>query len=226
MANTRAQKTAQNLSTLTTAGDIAYASAAGTPARLGIGTTGQVLNVASGLPAWATASASALTLIKRASTSGAVSTGTTFDSVFTSTYQVYKIVIEYWTSGTRDDDAIFKWRKAAASVTAGYYSAGNEIDISNSGVSLGGSNSGSYTLSLSIGEAASADPGMFEIMVNHKSGNTVYPAMVCSGIAGGSGGIHMNQIAGWSVESNIDGFILSTAANMACSVAVYGLAKS
>jgi hypothetical protein len=46
MANTRAQKTAQNLSTLTTAGDIAYASAAGTPARLGIGSSAQVLTVA------------------------------------------------------------------------------------------------------------------------------------------------------------------------------------
>ena len=54
MANTRAQKTAQNLSTLTTAGDIAYASAAGTPARLGIGSSAQVLTVASGVPSWAT----------------------------------------------------------------------------------------------------------------------------------------------------------------------------
>jgi hypothetical protein len=44
-------------STLTTTGDIYYASAANTPARLGIGTTGQVLNVSGGLPAWATASA-------------------------------------------------------------------------------------------------------------------------------------------------------------------------
>ena len=40
-----------------TTGDIIYASAANTPARLGIGTTGQVLNVAAGLPAWATVSA-------------------------------------------------------------------------------------------------------------------------------------------------------------------------
>ena len=37
-----------------TTGDIIYASAANTPARLGIGTTGQVLNVAAGVPAWAT----------------------------------------------------------------------------------------------------------------------------------------------------------------------------
>jgi hypothetical protein len=54
MANTRAQKTAQNLSTLTTAGDLAYASAAGTPARLGIGSSAQVLTVAAGVPSWAT----------------------------------------------------------------------------------------------------------------------------------------------------------------------------
>jgi len=54
MANTRAQKTAQNLSTLTTAGDMSYASAAGTPARLGIGSSAQVLTVASGIPSWAT----------------------------------------------------------------------------------------------------------------------------------------------------------------------------
>ena len=43
-------------STLTTTGDTLYASAANSPARLGIGSTGQVLTVASGLPSWATPS--------------------------------------------------------------------------------------------------------------------------------------------------------------------------
>jgi hypothetical protein len=41
-------------STLTTTGDIYYASAANTPARLGIGSTGNVLTVASGIPSWST----------------------------------------------------------------------------------------------------------------------------------------------------------------------------
>lgn len=41
-----------NISPLTTAGDIIYESAAPTPARLGIGSTGQVLTVVAGLPAW------------------------------------------------------------------------------------------------------------------------------------------------------------------------------
>jgi hypothetical protein len=39
---------------LTTTGDTIYASGASTPARLGIGTTGQVLTVSGGVPAWAT----------------------------------------------------------------------------------------------------------------------------------------------------------------------------
>ena len=41
-------------STLTTTGDIYYASAANTPARLGIGSTDQVLKVTGGVPVWAT----------------------------------------------------------------------------------------------------------------------------------------------------------------------------
>lgn len=42
--------------TTTTTGDILYASAANTPSRLGIGSTGQVLTVSGGIPAWATPS--------------------------------------------------------------------------------------------------------------------------------------------------------------------------
>jgi hypothetical protein len=40
----------------TTTGDTIYASSANTPARLGVGTTGQVLTVAGGVPTWATPS--------------------------------------------------------------------------------------------------------------------------------------------------------------------------
>jgi hypothetical protein len=47
--------------TLTTTGDIYYASAAGTPARLGIGSTNQVLKVTGGLPVWGSGSAGNLT---------------------------------------------------------------------------------------------------------------------------------------------------------------------
>ena len=49
LANGAIQKTLT-----TTIGDIIYASSANTPARLGIGSTGQVLTVAGGVPTWAT----------------------------------------------------------------------------------------------------------------------------------------------------------------------------
>ena len=52
-------------STLTTTGDTFYASAANTPARLAIGSTGQVLTVAGGLPSWATPATLTLTLNPR-----------------------------------------------------------------------------------------------------------------------------------------------------------------
>jgi hypothetical protein len=41
----------------TTTGDIIYASGSNTPARLGIGSEGQVLSVSSGIPAWSTPAA-------------------------------------------------------------------------------------------------------------------------------------------------------------------------
>ena len=43
---------------MTTTGDIIYSASGSTPARLGIGATGQVVTVASGLPSWATPASS------------------------------------------------------------------------------------------------------------------------------------------------------------------------
>ena len=63
---------------MTTTGDIIYSSSGSTPARLGIGTTGQVLNVASGIPAWATPASGGMTII---STGTLSSTGLTFSSI-------------------------------------------------------------------------------------------------------------------------------------------------
>jgi hypothetical protein len=50
-------------SLLTATGDMIYASAASTPARLGIGTAGQVLTVSGGVPAWTTIAAGGVTSV-------------------------------------------------------------------------------------------------------------------------------------------------------------------
>ena len=58
----------------TTTGDLIYAASANTPARLGIGSTGQVLSVSGGVPAWATVAAGSMTLLSTTTLSGASTT--------------------------------------------------------------------------------------------------------------------------------------------------------
>jgi hypothetical protein len=55
---------------MTTTGDTIYSSSGSTPARLGIGTTGQVLAVSSGVPAWTTLASSAPTMYEERFTAG------------------------------------------------------------------------------------------------------------------------------------------------------------
>jgi hypothetical protein len=80
-----------NDSLLTTTGDTIYASGANTPARLGIGTSGQVLSVSGGVPAWATVSSGAMTQI--ADTTLTTSTADITFSSIPSTYNHLKVVI-------------------------------------------------------------------------------------------------------------------------------------
>lgn len=67
---TRARDVANIDGLLTTTGDTYYASAAGTPARLGIGSTSQVLTVSGGVPSWAAPAAGGMTVIATGTLTG------------------------------------------------------------------------------------------------------------------------------------------------------------
>jgi len=67
---------------MTTTGDTIYSSSGSTPARLGIGSTGQVLTVAAGIPSWSTISAGGMTLLQSLSLSGSSTTSSTFSSAY------------------------------------------------------------------------------------------------------------------------------------------------
>ena len=70
-------------STLSTTGDIYYASSANTPARLGIGSTDQVLKVSGGVPAWATpAAGGGMTLLSTTALSGSSVTISSIDQTY------------------------------------------------------------------------------------------------------------------------------------------------
>ena len=68
---------------MTTTGDTIYASSGSTPARLGIGSTGQVLTVSGGVPSWATpAGGGGQTLLETITLSGASVTSSTISGSY------------------------------------------------------------------------------------------------------------------------------------------------
>jgi hypothetical protein len=87
---TRARDVANIDGLLTTTGDTYYASAAGTPARLGIGSSGQVLTVSGGVPTWATASSGGMTLLETGSLTGASVTTGSLSQSYNSLYVVLR----------------------------------------------------------------------------------------------------------------------------------------
>ena len=110
--------------TVTTAGDILYASGSATVARLGIGTASQVLSVSGGVPAWTTpAGGGGMTLIATATPSAA--TTVSFTSI-PGTYKhlqliytnIYQNVGGYWTIRLNGDSSTnYFWRQLAANTS-------------------------------------------------------------------------------------------------------------
>ena len=89
--------TTKALNPSTTLGDIEYrSSTANTNTRLGIGTTGQVLSVSGGVPAWSTVSSGGMTLLSTTTLSGASTTISSIDQ----TYKNLQIVIRNFDGNT------------------------------------------------------------------------------------------------------------------------------
>ena len=130
--------------TLTTTGDIYYASAANTPARLGIGSTGQLLTVASGIPSWATpAGGSGLTLIERATFSS--TTSIISGSVFSATYENYLILITV-NSMTGSPAFEMRMRTGSTTTTTGYTFAQANASTSSTASQYAASNTVGWDL--------------------------------------------------------------------------------
>ena len=221
--------TAITASTLTTTGDIIYASAANTPARLGIGTTGQVLNVASGLPAWATpaVATSGLTLITRQTFTTVTTTTTSFDGCFTSAYKNYMIAFDNLDSSVNGAFLYFQYRYAGPTTqTNSYYGACWNFD--HNGTTLGTTSAGASQLSvIKIGSSGSSSAGtQVNMYINGVGNSSEKPAM--SGL--GSGNTNTGPtISGVTQDTarTYTGFILSASSgNISGTVSVYGLAKA
>lgn len=101
---------------MTTTGDTIYSSSGSTPARLGIGSTGQVLTVAAGVPSWATPASGGMTLISTTTLSG---TSITISSI-PQTYNHLQLVVTGFVPGTNQHYQAFDFYTGSSSSVGGY----------------------------------------------------------------------------------------------------------
>ena len=221
---TRARDVANIDGLLTTTGDTYYASAAGTPARLGIGTTGQILNVAAGVPAWTTASSGAMTLVTRASFSAVATTGTTFDNIFTSTYDTYLVVIEKLTNTLNGGDLQFQLRTSGPTTKATqYYGASYEYPYNSTTIiHQQQSATSEYTLTASGGDSGQPTSAILYFNNVGPSGGRAkwYGSGAPEGVRTATfGGMNDGSAAYLGLLFKAD------TGNVTGTIAVYGLAK-
>jgi hypothetical protein len=109
---------------MTTTGDTIYSSSGSTPARLGIGSTGQVLTVSGGVPTWATAAGGAFTQLATGTLSG---TTLTISSI-NQTYQHLYLIVNSAQVGTGNaNPLVFRANSNSDSI---YSSKGGTVSAS------------------------------------------------------------------------------------------------
>jgi hypothetical protein len=207
---------------MTTTGDTIYSSSGSTPARLGIGSTGQILTVAGGVPTWATPSAgsSGMTLIARTDFSNVASQA--FDGVFTSTYRSYLVIVEKLYSATATDDALIQMRYAGPTTeTSAYYQKAAKWNGSWAGLSSGAGSS----FSISDACGTNADYLSAQIYFNGVGNTSEQANMNFTAIDSYSG---QNPVIGAGVlatNRTWTGLLFkSSSSNITGRVAIYGLA--
>lgn len=206
--------TTKALNPSTTLGDIEYRSAtANTNTRLAIGTTGQVLTVAGGVPSWAAAS-SGFVLLN--TTSFSASASTSVNDVFSTTYDNYKIVI--YTSADSDRDILLRLRVGGTdNQTASSYLWHRQASFA--GTALLADNTNSYWNIGASGTAAKY-PQIVEL------GNPFIAEATGIAATGGRHGLTQVITGYHNQNTSYTGFtILPNSGNLTGKVSVYGYAK-
>ena len=140
-------------------GDLVVGTGADTFARLPVGTNGYTLVADSSVSPtglkWA-APSSGLTLIKTATFSNVADTGTTFDDVFSSSYDNYVVVINQLYGATSASDPQFQFRYAGPTTQVGTY-RWNYAE--NNGTSFGFGNGTAPQNEVTLGSAIGGSAG-------------------------------------------------------------------
>ena len=211
--------TLKALNPQTTTGALAYRSAvSNVNTALTIGSTGQVLTVASGVPSWATPSSGALTKVQASTFTAVANTSTTFDGVFTSTYKKYIVVFNGCISsgGVAVD---IRLRVAGVSQSSNY-GLSNQTDYTGGSTNVLSNNAAS----VNVGTWATGIGTNLNLLFT-AVGNASERAAV--GGIGSSGSAYGVLTVGFVGNTGVvDGFIITpTSGTITGTITVYGLAN-
>jgi hypothetical protein len=208
---------------MTTTGDTIYSSSGSTPARLGIGTAGQVLRVNSGAtaPEWATPATGALTLITTA-TAANTAVSLSINSCFSATYTSYLVIVNLKTSG--NTNGYFRVRASGTDSTTGYYFSGIMVRSDSTTVTgKAGANQSDFMFG-DIGSELST----YQFVVSNP-----FTATDTNILSNGSqawisaGNTEMTIINGQHhVATSYDGLTIASDSNLTGTVRVYGYSNS
>jgi hypothetical protein len=216
---------------ITTAGDLIKGTGSGTFDRLGIGSTGQVLTVASGAPSWETPATPASGLTKIVSTTFSSVSSQAFENCFTSTYRSYIIQMS------------MIWGSSRSQLQAQFYRLTNTLLIDYSGgvmkiPTTGTPTTGyahSYATVFTIGQMPDQSGGQRcggQIVINsaEELDSGGYGTFSANSVTQSGGGISDRNgfIGALNIDGNnsCTGFVLSpSTGTFNGTVTVYGLEK-
>jgi hypothetical protein len=208
-------------STLTTTGDIYYASAANTPARLGIGTASQLLAVNSGAtaPEWVAApSSGGMTLISTTTLSSSGSFN--INGCFSSAYDNYRIIFNSM-QGSASSFMAMGLRTGSTNATADYKFGGWAVEYANNTISPLNSNSNARITYLDWGSTSTTNAAYtFDFFNPFKTTNTTFSiAIIRDVVMSMRGGTHEVATSYDSLWFTVDSGTVSG------SISIFGLAK-
>jgi len=206
-------------------GDLISATAADTPARLAVGTNGQILTADSttstGLK-WATpASGSGFTFISRSTFSNVATAD--IDNIFSSTYETYQIIIETCYGTNVSDDLLIQLRYGTSTETAGYY--GKTASLNTTYAVTNNANASSIQAMDNIRNSAS-QASCASFYINNVGNGSRNPQGYLFGHSGEQ--LSTNAASFYNVTAReYTGLRFSASAgNLTANISVYGLAKA
>ena len=174
--------------------------------------------------AWAAPATSGLTLIKQASFSAVADTGTTFDSVFSSSYFDYLIAFDFVFCSVNDTELHFQGRVAGpTTITASYYANTTRLNFVGTEATFPSNNTAQFIL----GKMGDAKAGSFNGQAHISQVGNASEQLRLSG-HGTDGASPGYDIYGGKIQDTrtYTGFIMkASSGNITGRVSIYGMAK-